>query len=152
MSQVIKYAAPYKVYKKNAAAQFVTIKPRVEDGKVIKEGAVLLEVAKCVGEKKYDWQNKISFAIGMQDLKNLYSSIEKPPRLIHQSPNSNLIKSLEFQPGEGRYQGTFMMKVGQKNSQTNKSELISVPLSSGEKDLLFRMMDKYSLNMLGWIS
>jgi len=150
MSQ-IRYAAPYKVYKTNSAAQFVTIKPRVVDGKVTKEGAILLEAAKSTKNKTYDWKNKISFAIGMQDLKNLYSNVVQPPRLIHQTPNSPLTKSLEFQPGEGKYEGTYMMKLAQKNNDTNDSLLIVVPLSSGEKDLLFRMMDKYSLNMLGWI-
>ena len=150
MSQ-LKYAAPYKIYKKNAAAQFVTIKPRVEDGKVSKEGAILLEVAKSIGEKKFDWQNKISFAIGIQDLKQLFENVENPPRLIHQTPNSPLTKSLEFQPGQGRYEGTFMLKLAQKNSSNNESNMIAVPLSSGEKDMLFRMMDKYSLYMLGWV-
>lgn len=150
MSQ-IKYAAPYKVYKKNAAAQFVTIKPRVEDGKVTKEGAILLEVAKSIGEKKYDWQNKISFALGIQDLRQLFENLDQPPRLIHQTPNSPLTKSLEFQPGQGRYEGTFMLKLAQKNASTNESNMIAVPLSSGEKDMLFRMMDKYSIYMLGWI-
>lgn len=150
MSQ-IKYAAPYKVYKKNAAAQFVTIKPRVEDGKVTKEGAILLEVAKSIGEKKYDWQNKISFAIGIQDLRQLFENLDQPPRLIHQTPNSPLTKSLEFQPGQGRYEGTFMLKLAQKNASTNESGMIAVPLSAGEKDMLFRMMDKYSIYMLGWV-
>lgn len=150
MSQ-LKYAAPYKIYKKNAAAQFVTIKPRIEDGKVSKEGAILLEVAKSIGEKKFDWQNKISFAIGIQDLKQLFENVEAPPRLIHQTPNSPLTKSLEFQPGQGRYEGTFMLKLAQKNSSNNQSSMVAVPLSSGEKDMLFRMMDKYSLYMLGWV-
>lgn len=150
MSQ-LKYAAPYKIYKKNAAAQFVTIKPRIDDGKITKEGAILLEVAKSIGEKKFDWQNKISFAIGIQDLKQLFENVENPPRLIHQTPNSTLTKSLEFQPGQGRYEGTFMLKLAQKNSSNNESNMVAVPLSSGEKDMLFRMMDKYSLYMLGWI-
>lgn len=152
MSNNIVFAAPYKVYKTNSAAQFMVIKPRVEDGKVTKEGAVLLEVAKSSGNKTYDWKNKISFAIGIQDLKSLFSNTQAPPRLVHQTPNSPLMKSLEFQPGQGKYEGTFMMKVAQKNSSNNQSLLVSVPLSSGEKDLIFRMMDKYSLNMLGWVS
>jgi len=151
MSEKIVFAAPYKVYKTNSAAQFMVIRPRVENGKVIKEGAILVEVAKSEGEKKYDWKNKISFAIGIQDLKLLFSDLIKPPRLVHQTPNSPLMKSMEFQPGTGRYEGTFMMKMGQKNSQTNENLQINVPLSAGEKDLLFRMMDKYTLKMLGWV-
>ena len=149
--QKIVFSAPYKVYKTNSAAQFMVIKPRVENGKVTKEGAILVEVAKSDGEKKYDWKNKISFAIGIQDLKLLFSNLASPPRLVHQTPNSPLMKSMEFQPGSGKYEGTYMMKLGQKNSQSNETMQINVPLSSGEKDLLFRMMDKYTLNMLGWV-
>ena len=151
MTEKIVFAAPYKVYKTNSAAQFMVIKPRVENGKVTKEGAILVEVAKSDGPKKYDWKNKISFAIGIQDLKLLFSNLTQPPRLVHQTPNSPLMKSMEFQPGTGRYEGTFMMKLGQKNSQSNENLQINVPLSAGEKDLLFRMMDKYTLNMLGWV-
>src|SRR6056300_574654 len=152
MSEQIVFAAPYKVYKSNSAAQFMVIKPRVENGKVVKEGAILLEASKASGNKSYDWKNKISFAIGIQDLKLLFSDVMSPPRLVHQTPNSPLMKSLEFQPGTCKYEGTYMLKLGQKNSSTNDTSLITVPLTGGEKDLLFRMMDKFTLNMLGWVS
>ena len=151
MQQSIKYAAPYKIYKTNSAAQFVTIRPRVKDGRIEKEGAILLEAARGLGNKKYDWQNKISFAIGMSDLKAIFGNIKNPPKLIHQTPNSNLIKTLEFTPGEGKYEGTFLMKLSQKDTESNKHHSISVPLQTGEKELLFRMMDKYTLSMLGWV-
>ena len=70
-----KYPSQFKIYKKIGAAQFGLIRPRQDQqGRIEKDGAILLEVAKSKGEKSYDWGNKISFAIGMSDLTNIFEN------------------------------------------------------------------------------
>ncbi|MBM08067.1 MAG: hypothetical protein CMF69_00585 [Magnetovibrio sp.] len=150
MQTEVKYPGTFSIYKKTGAAQFTLMMPRVNDkGRIDKNGAVLLEVASSSGEKSYDWQTKISFAIGMSDLSNIMESPDSPAKLIHTTPNSNSIKSLEFIPGEGKYVGTFMMKISEKSGD-DKWRNISVPLSSGEYTVLLRLLMSAAPTIIGW--
>ena len=150
MQTDVKYPGTFSIYKKSGAAQFTLMPPRTnEKGRIDKNGAVLLEIASSSGEKSYDWQNKISFAIGMSDLSQIMENPDSPSKLIHTTPNSNAVKSLEFVPGEGKYAGTFMMKLGEKNADA-KFKNISVPLSSGEYTVLLRLLMSAAPTIIGW--
>ena len=103
------YPTSFNVYKKSAAAQFTLLKPRRdENGRIEKAGAVLLEVAPSKGEKSYDWQNKITFAFGMNDLTQFFDDphSQKWGSFFHQNDGKN--KKLQITHGQGRYEGTFM--------------------------------------------
>lgn len=66
-----------KFYRTKSALQIKIIKPTLDKtGKFMdKEGSVLLEFAK--GEdKKYDWKNKIMFALGIEDFPVLFTALE----------------------------------------------------------------------------
>lgn len=146
-----KYPSQYKIYKKVGAAQFGFIRPREDsNGRIEKDGAILLEVAKSKGEKSYDWSNKISFAIGMSDLTAIFESPDSPRSLIHTMPGSNVTKKLEFQPGEGRYAGTYRMMVSEFSKDKSVSKSVMVPISSGEYTVLLRLFMSTAPKFLGW--
>ncbi len=146
-----KYPSQFKIYKKIGAAQFGLIRPRQDqNGRIEKDGAVLLEVAKSKGERSYDWSNKISFAIGMSDLTSIFENPESPPALIHSMPGSNTTKKLEFQPGEGRYAGTFRLVVSEFSKDKSVNKTVMVPCSSGEFTVLLRLFMAAAPKFLGW--
>jgi hypothetical protein len=146
-----KYPGTFPIYKKIAAAQFTLLPPRRDDnGRISKNGAVLLEVAKSSGERKYNWSEKISFAIGMSDICNIMENPDNPPRLVHQMPGSDVVKSLELQPGEGRYEGTYMLKLSENNKKANVSKFVSVPIGAGEYQVMMRMLMHASPLIVGW--
>lgn len=146
-----KFPGTFSVYKRAGAAQFTLLNTRVsENGRIEKNGAVLLEAAEGSGEKSYNWNEKITFALGMSDLCQIFENPDNPPRLVHSSPNTKAIKSLEFTPGEGKYTGTYMMKIGQKDPSSNTYKNINVPVSSGEFTVLLRLLMAAAPKMIGW--
>ena len=145
------YPAPFSIYKSKGAAQFTIMHPRRDDnGRISKNGAVLLETSDGA-DKKYNWStNKISFAIGMSDICNIFNSPDSPDKLIHATPNSPLTKTLELRPGEGKYSGTYLLMVGEKNKDNGEHRSHTVPISAGEYTVLLRLLMTAAPQMIGW--
>ena len=145
------FPGSFTVYKKLGAAQFTMMYPRHNDnGRIDKNGAILLEVAEGAGDKSYKWSEKISFAFGISDLCNIFDNPDTPPKLVHSSPASPLTKFLEFTPGEGKYAGTYMLKLSEKNNETNTFRNVNVPITSGEYTLMLRLFMTAAPIMIGW--
>ena len=145
------------IYKKSGAVQFTLIPPRwsnpVEDKslRLDKNGSILLEVAKGLGEKSYAWEEKINIALGINDIMIIFDNPDRPAKLIHDTPNSPLMKTLEFVPGEEKYKGTYMMKLSETNQETNASRFLQVPLSGGEYFVLQKLLLDMLPKMVGWV-
>jgi hypothetical protein len=140
------YPTSFNVYKKGAAAQFTLLPPRRDDnGRIQKTGAILLEVAPSQGEKSYDWKNgKITFAFGISDLSQFFDNPNSPKWGSFYHDNDGTGKKLTFSPGEGKYEGTYMM------SLTSGDQRVSVALSSGEFQVLGRLFTAALPKILGW--
>jgi len=141
----------FEVYKKSAAAQISLIEPSYNDqGWLTKNGAVLVEATVSTGKDAndrpvFDWTQKISVALGVNDLCLLFGDISK--QLTHEYKES--IKGFQFQPGEGQYEGTFRMILSVKEGEAARRQVM-VPLSSGEMQYLGRLFDIATTRMLGW--
>lgn len=146
-----RFPGTFSIYKRAGAAQFTLLNPRISDsGRIDKNGAVLIEAAEGSGDKSYNWTNKITFALGMSDLCQIFDNPDKPPRLVHSSPSSGAMKNLEFVPGDGQYTGTYMMKIGEKDQNTNDYKNVTVPIASGEYTVLLRLLMSAAPIMIGW--
>jgi hypothetical protein len=146
-----KFPGTYPVYKKNGAAQFTVIPPKVDaGGRITKNGAILLEVASAVGDKAYDWKAKISFAIGVNDIALWFNDPNAQVKLIHKTPESSLMKTLEVIPGEGQYSGTYQLKLTEKDSSNNAFRSIFVPVTNGEYTILLRLFMHAMPLLIGW--
>lgn len=148
----MKYPGTFTIYKKLGAAQFTLINPKVkqDSGRIDRDGAVLLEASKGAGDKKYLWSEKISFALGMSDLCSIFDNPDEPQRLVHSMPGSDTVKALEFKAGEGRYAGTYMMRLSETNKKSNVNKLVTVPISGGEYTVLLRLLMAAAPKMIGW--
>ena len=144
-----------KIYKNTGAAQFSLIPCRRDEdrGFVTKEGAVLVEVAPCDGKDangniKALWDRKLKFAINIADLSNLMDTVNpKASRLFHKFQGNT--KSLEFRPGQGKYEGTYMLTV-QQGSKPNL-ETVAVPLTNGEYNMIMRLLIGVAApKLIGW--
>jgi hypothetical protein len=142
------YAASFNIYKKSAAAQFSLLPPRRdENGRVSKNGAILVEMAPSVGDKAYDWKGKkLTFAFGMNDLVQFFDDPngQKWGQFLHD--NDGQIKKLSITHGEGKYEGTYMMGISSGDNR------ISVSLSGGEFAVLHRLFSAALPKLLGWDS
>ena len=101
-------------------------------------------MAASKGEKSYDWQNKVTFAFGMNDLTQFFDdpSSDKWGSFFHKNDATN--KKLTFTEGEGRFAGTYMMGLSAGDVR------VSVPLSMGEFQVLGRLFSAALPKIIGW--
>lgn len=140
----------YPIYKSKGAAQFSLMAPQFNDkGFVAREGAVFLEAAPGDGNKDnpvWDWKQKITFAIGLPDIAIMLDQTKEKIRLVHD--NKGVMKALEFQPGQGNFEGTFMMNISENAPSGRKS--ITVPITNGEYNLLIRLLASAAPLLINW--
>jgi len=144
----------YAIFKGKGAAKFSQISPtRDDNGWVKKTGAILLEAAPAVGKRPdglpdYDWGQKISFAIGVQDVALLFDP--KTDKLFHQSSSGGFesTKTLKFVAGTGNFEGTYQMFLNQSYDGGNKK--VFVPFSAGEFLVLQRLLLSSVPMMINW--
>jgi len=142
----------FTIYKKLGAAQFTLINPTRSDetGRIERDGAILLDAASSAGDKHYSWSSKINFAFGVSDICRIFDNPDKPPRLVHSPPGSTIIKSLDLVPGSGKYVGTYMLNLQEKNKETDQTKSVSVPISGGEYTVLLRLLMTATPLLIGW--
>jgi len=147
-----KKTGQHKVYKNTGAVVFGLIPARHnEKGFVEKAGAVLVEAAPAEGKgpnglPKYNWDRKITFAIGVQDISNLLSENPKLNRLFHEHDKHP--KILQFTPGEGKYAGTYMMNLSMGKGSDRAT--VGVPFDSGEWTVLVRLLVAALPKLIAW--
>jgi hypothetical protein len=151
-------AGTFKIYKGKGAAQFSPLNvkwstPNDRGQKwVTKDGAILLEAAPVVGKRDdglplCDWDQKITFALGVADVCQLIDPAGNGKvRLFHQSGEAT--KTLEFSQGDGKYAGTYRLVLSQKGGSGDRQ--VFVPLSGGEYQILMRLLVGSVPKMLGW--
>lgn len=140
----------FHIYKSLGAAQFTLIPPSFgSKGFLDKDGAVLLEVAPGDGNKddpKWDWAQKINFALGLPDIALLLDTTKSSPRLVHD--NKGVLKTLELKAGEGKYEGTYMLTLSEGSKDGRRA--VSVPFSNGEYNLLIRLLVAAAPTLIAW--
>lgn len=132
----------FEIYKKSGAIQLKLIEP-----KDFKSGAIYIEMAKGVDSKKYDWENKINFAIGPSDIPNIMYEFYS---FMH-SGNINL--ELVHFPNQGNVPKKLTIKNGQKEktyaiSLFYQNNNVFIYLTSGEMLYLYEIIKALSVKML----
>ena len=134
------------IYKKVGAAQFTLIRPRYDNrGIVEKTGAVLLQVAPGAGTQKWDWEKKITFAIGVQDIMQLVAGFDDDGKmkLFHKNERDGN-KGLDLvEVTEGRWAGTYQLHVRHEGNK------VMVPLTGGEFRIIMRLLEGAVPALLG---
>lgn len=89
-------ASEYTIYKTKAAARFKIAAPDRE----FQLGCVMLNMSRAVGEKQYDWENKIAVKLGVNDVTNLLFGIVSKTEvsLFHEFRGET--KRIGFKPGD----------------------------------------------------
>lgn len=72
----------YVFYKKKSALQLSLVKPKIKKSEkgypfVDREGVVLLEIAPAIGDRKYNWEQKITFSLNAMEIATLLQKVRK---------------------------------------------------------------------------
>ena len=111
-------ASEYTIFKTKAAARLKLNPPESE----FQLGCVMLNIASAVGEKQYDWQNKITVKFGVNDVTNIIFGIRSHQEvsLFHQFGETS--KRVVFKPGD---KGWFLT-VNDKSIPISYPEILAI--------------------------
>lgn len=140
----------YQVYKSTGAVQV-----RLIPYKDYKNGAIYLEATKSTGKgsnglPNYDWDSKIKFAMGPNDIATLFEAIDKGKsnfKLIHKiNGKEGEGKVLTFTAGQGQYKGSWMLSFVDRDNDNS----CTVPMSAGEWRIFLEIIRQSLLTIVGW--
>lgn len=125
----------------------------------LRPGAVLVEITNGVSQHKYDWDNKIKFALSAQDLSAILNAFAQGDRVrrFHdphkgQPGREGLItRALEFQPGKD---GGYIVKAQQISKSLSGEEKTirhNVGLNADEVRTLRILFGSVLPKLLAWI-
>ena len=159
----------WSVYKgmggKFGAFQFQASPPRPEnpsqpDDNKMRAGAVFVEAAPTIGKNTYDWDNKILFALGVNDIGKILAhytmtrqaASDTKPLQIYHDPDAGTAKAnsrpkkLTF--GRLTNLGSFSLSLSQKRGEDVSN--IYIPLGADEAYTLFNLLTHAQAIVLGW--
>lgn len=118
---------------------------------VERNGAVLLEFAKSVGERAYDWSNKQVFALSPTELGSLISWQRDAKLEFFHDPNKQRsnegqvvkILTLSVAPSGDVFMGMLVKEQGKAD------QAINLPLSKGEFAVIARLAEYLIPRLLG---
>ena len=127
------YPIPYTVYKRKAALRLSMVLPKMRDNngsQKARPGALLFEIANAVGEKKYNWEEKIVFSLNAKEVVDIDRAIRQKADLsIYHDPGKGqenegqIVKTLKLQ----RYKddsGTIFQFAMKKNGEWQKAVIV----------------------------
>lgn len=151
---------PFVVYKGKGALrlQLLPAEPKEEGSPYLKEGCVMLEIAKAKGEpdargnRSYDWaDSKIIFKMSSKDIGDVLAYMKfgakGEVKLIHDSSKA---------PGAGEGAGIKTLTIAATdrswfwNLSTSKENRISVPVDIGEMVRIQQLLKEGIKKIYGW--
>jgi hypothetical protein len=146
----------YAIYKKQGAIQFDLGEPRITEDKW-REGVVFINIASATGERQYDWNSKIVFALSVDDVGKLLhffitAGENDSLNLVH-DPNKNstdegkIVKSMNVWTREGSLGGVMMTLTSKMGEDSIKHK---VGLSGHEVVVLKALFEHAIPKLLAW--
>lgn len=144
---------PFVVYKGTGALrlQLLPAEPKEEGSPYLKEGCVMLEMAKAAGERTYDWEERIIFKMSSKDIGEVLAYLKfgakGEVKLVHDSSKA---------PGASKDAGikSLLITATEKswfwNLQAGKDNRRSVPVDLSEMVRIQQLLNKGIEKIYGW--
>ena len=124
----------------------------------LKPGAILVEITNGTSQHKYEWSNKISFALSVQDLSAILNAFARGDKVrrFHDpykgkpGKEGKVSRTLEFTPGKD---GGYMVKAQQisKGASDDESLKHSVGINADEVRILRILFGSIIPKLLAWV-
>jgi hypothetical protein len=128
---------------------------READGWKQREGAVFVETSQAIGANKYDWDNKITFALSIEDIGKVLFFLETGANLsIMHDPGAKteaqgaIKKYLNLSSPKGLLEGGAFLKLTMEGMGQKKEHMI--PMTPDECIILRQLLKTMAPKCLNW--
>lgn len=127
---------------------------KIKEGWNKREGAVFLQAASAVGKNEYDWNNKIVFALSIQDMSKILLGLAtgEEVKLMHdpgaKSETAGAVKKfLNISSPDGTVKGCIVILSQTTGGETRRH---TVPMDGSELIALRQLLQTAIPRALGW--
>lgn len=146
-SSTTKLSTEYAIYKPNSRGSGGVIRFDLNRAK----GAVFVDAALQSGEKAFDWEQKLTMKMGLNDLGMVLAVLQgRQPqaKLFHQLQKSNSAFELTSQADPQR--APYFMMVSRQDGKTKSVRKVSIPVTHAEAAVLECALRSAVVRLLGW--
>jgi len=137
----------YAIYKPNSRGSGGVVRFGLNHNK----GAMFVDAAPQVGEKQFDWENKITMKWGLSDIGSVLATLQgRQPqaKLFHQSEKSN--SAFELTPREDPERAPYLISISRQDSSDKSLRKVTIPLTHGEAAILETALGAAVTSLLRW--
>jgi hypothetical protein len=139
--------ADYAIYKPNSRGNGGVIRFGINHAKA----SLFVDATNQIGEKQFDWENKITMKWGLSDIGNVLATLQgnlPQAKLFHQSEKANSAFELTFREDPDR--APFFMSLSRQDATDKSLRKVTIPLSHGEAAVLETALRAAVVRLLRW--
>jgi hypothetical protein len=140
-------ANEYAIYKPNSRGSGGVVRFGLNRAK----GAVFVDAAAQIGEKQFDWENKITMKWGLSDLGAVLATLQgRQPqaKLFHQAEKAN--SAFELTPREDPERAPYLLSISRQSAADKTLRKVTIPLTHGEAAVLEAALHAAVPKLLKW--
>ncbi len=137
----------YTIYKPNSRGSGAAIRFGLNRQKA----AIFVDGASQIGERQFDWENKITMKWGLQDIGTVLAVLQgrtSQAKLFHQSEKANSAFELTLQDDPDR--APYLLSMSRQQSADKTLRKVVIPLSQGEAAILEAALRLAVAPLVGW--
>jgi len=137
----------YAIYKPNARGTGGVVRFSLNRTK----GAIFVDAAAQIGDKQFDWENKITMKWGLSDIGPVLATLRgnlPHAKLFHQSEKAN--SACELTPREDPERAPYFLSISRQDAADKSVRKVTIPLTHGEAAVLDAALQAAVSCLLGW--
>ena len=137
----------YTIYKPNSRGSGAAMR----FGLNWQKAALFVDGASQIGERQFDWENKIIMKWGLSDIGSVLAVLQgrtTQAKLFHQSDKANSAFDLTLQDDPDR--APYLINMSRQNSADKALKKVVIPLSHGEAAILEAALRLAVAPLVGW--
>ncbi|MCB1225477.1 MAG: hypothetical protein KDK99_06675 [Verrucomicrobiales bacterium] len=137
----------YAIYKPNGKGTGGVVRFELNRAKA----AVFVDAASQMGDKQFDWENKLTMKWGLADLGAVMAVLqgrETQAKLFHQSEKAN--SAFELTHRDDPKRAPFWVSVSRQDEAAKSVKKVLIPMSHGEAVVLETALRTAVARLLGW--
>lgn len=144
----------YPIFKGKAALRLTTVLPKFSKSRIEKKGSIMLTFWPAVGQRKYDWQKRQTFALSATEVGSLLSLGPQESCEMFHDPSmktslaGQVRKTLHVSPMPDDSGYLFTLTVVNSIQKTN--ERFSLPVSKAEFAVIRTSFNYLLPHLIGW--